>query len=538
MAIKIDFASDVTGVVRGTADIADRLDQVADSVADLGRDGAKAGDRLADAMKDPAVESARLEGKLEGAQAAADRLSRRGGDAFRNLAEEARESGKKTERATRDGMDGGSEAVETFKDEAKSNLSEVTSSFSGDMDSAVDLVQGTLGGLVADLGPAGLVGGAVAALGIGLAKAMAEGSAEKINEIGEAASDMAGRIREAGGDLSKVDFASVMEEWGLAIQDTREWWELWQDSAKTGAEVIAEKAKDAGVSFETAFKGSKGSLQDSRTALNEVKVALDQAEESATRYVDASTGMVYTDTEDRKRIDALRDLKGRYEDNIKTQESAAETNRLLEAAGIKTAESIEREAAAAKEAEDAITDMAAAMDEAAGANMDADKAQLDWIDTLNTATEDIRTNGQTVDINTAAGRANRQTLLDLAASANDLVAAQVAQGKSTGEVTATSEAARESFIKQAQAAGYTRDEAAKLADQYGLIPKNVDTQVKAHNVAETRKEIDGVAAPRTAPVKVEVDPSSELGISRWISGIRPKIYADVMPRPGSPALGG
>ncbi|QCG78275.1 tape measure protein [Arthrobacter phage Idaho] len=607
MTIKFDFVSDVSGVTRGTDDIAERFDAVAESLVDLakggdaagdkleasldsagaaaqamaregaqagdkleasldqagqaakglGRDGAAAGDKLDAGLDDGSKAADKLERKLEDALDAAQDLGKsRGLDklegdldaagksadtfedkarkAFKSVGDDARKSGDVVGSATKKGTKEASEAAEEFKDEAKSNLSEVASSFSGSMDSAVDLVQGTLGGLAANLGSAGLIGTAVAAVGIGLAKAFAEGEAERINNMGEAVTALATELRGLDGDLSKVNFDKYMEEWGLAIQDTREWWELWQDHAETGLEDISKKAKDAGVDWKEAFRGTKGSMEDSQKALDVVNKKLDEVTKSAEIYVDAMSGMTTMDPDSQRQIDALKELKKGYEDNISVQQRAEEANRLLEAAGVKTTDQIEAEKDAVDKANDALEEHASRLAEAAGAAMSADQAEMDYGEALRTAEADIRANGKSLDINTASGAANKQTLIDLASKANALIQAQIDQGASTADVTARSEAARASFINQAKAAGATAEEAETLANRYGLIPKNVDTMVKAHNVAQTKTEIDGVAAPRTATVNVVKGTEN---VTSWIDSLRNSTIPVMIRRaPGSDVI--
>ncbi|AYN55951.1 tape measure protein [Arthrobacter phage Noely] len=539
MTMKFGFESEVSGVIRGTKDIADRFDAVSDTLVDLARGGEDAGAALEDSLKESgtgaeklerqlkdAMDAAadlgkgngpeRLEGDLKGAGQAVESFEDKAKGAFKSLGDSARKSGDVVGTATWKGAKEAGEATGEFRDEAKANLSEVASSFSGDMDSAVDLVQGTLGGLVSALGPAGLIGTAVAAVGIGLAKAFAEGEADRINKMGEAVNALAVEARGLGGDLSQVNFDQYMEDWGLSIQDTREWWEIWQEKAKTGLDVIKERSRDAGVGWQEAFKGTKGSMEDAKAGLEEVNKKLQEATESQETYTDAVTGATWQDPGEQKRIDALKELKKGYEDNISTQEQAAEANRLLEEAGVKTTDQIQKEKDAVEEANDALEEHATKLQEAAGTAMSADQAALDYADTLKSSAADIKANGKNIDANTAAGAANRQTLIDLAGSANDLIQAQVNQGASTDTVRAKAQAARDSFIAQAIAAGFTGEEARKLADRYGLIPKNVDTYVKAHNVAKTKGEIDGVAKPREVPVNLVRGTES---VSSWLRGL-------------------
>jgi hypothetical protein len=534
------------------------MDQAGQAAKALGRDGAAAGDKLDAGLDDGSKAADKLERKLEDALDAAQDLGKgkagvdklddsldaagksadtfedKARKAFKSVGDDARKSGDVVGSATKKGTKEASEAAEEFKDEAKSNLSEVASSFSGSMDSAVDLVQGTLGGLAANLGPAGLIGTAVAAVGIGLAKAFAEGEAERINTMGDAVTDLATELRGLDGDLSKVNFDRYMEEWGLAIQDTREWWELWQDHAETGLEDISKKAKDAGVDWVTAFKGTKGTMEDSQKALDLVNRELQNVTDSAEIYVDAMSGMTTMDPDSQRRIDNLKELKKGFEDNIAVQQRAEEANRLLEAAGVKTTEQIEAEKEAVDKANDALEAHAAKLAEAAGAAMGADQAEMDYGEALRTAEADIRANGKSLDINTASGAANKQTLIDLASKANALIQAQIDQGASTADVTARSEAARASFIEQAKAAGATAGEAETLANRYGLIPKNVDTMVKAHNVAQTKSEIDGVAAPRTATVNVV---KGSENVTSWIDSLRNSTIPVMIRRaPGSDVI--
>lgn len=96
---------------------------------------------------------------------------------------------------------------------------------------------------------------------------------------------------------------------------------------------------------------------------------------------------------------------------------------------------------------------------------------------IDDATESIRENGRTLDINTAKGRANQTALNSIASSGRQLIATLIEQGASTKEVTAAQQRASVSFIQAATAAGMTKAEAKALAAQYFAIPKSVKTTV-------------------------------------------------------------
>jgi len=534
VAIKIEFLSDIKDLLRGTNKVADELADVADDLGDLGKAGDKSGDQLADGMKQAGKGTQALQDDLKDTGRAAESFQDKAAAAFKHTADQAKDSGKQIGSATKEGTDKAGEGLGELKESADSNAKEVAASFDGSMDSIAEGFQGLAAEALSGFGPAGAAAGLAVAAGVGIAMAALQGEADRVNELGEAVSELATEVRDAGGHLEDVDFSARMADWGLSIQDTKEWFELFQDKALTGLEKIQQQAQDAGVGWTEAFKGTKGTLEDSEKALDAVDQKLQDARGSATMYVDAVSGMQMMDTGSQKQIKALEELRKGYQDNVDTQRRAADMAQLLQDAGIKTEAQLDAEKEAVERVNDELTEHAAKLQEAAGNAISADKAALDYADTLKGASEDIAVNGRNIDQNTAAGRANQETLLDLAESSNSLIEAQIRQGGSTADVTAKSQAARDSFIKAAEAAGYGTEEARKLADRYGLVPKNVDTMVKAHNVEETKKTLDGVASPRDAVVNLKRGTES---VTDWIRGLQNQTYeVPIMlrPRQGAP----
>lgn len=106
---------------------------------------------------------------------------------------------------------------------------------------------------------------------------------------------------------------------------------------------------------------------------------------------------------------------------------------------------------------------------------------------LDRTAEAAKKNGRTLDANTEKGRANRTALSNLA---NALVAQYNATVQVNGEgikSNAVAASNRAAFIRQAQAFGVSKDAAARLATQMGLIPakKNTDFHANTHD-AEAR----------------------------------------------------
>ncbi|HEY1177708.1 MAG TPA: hypothetical protein VGF17_16255, partial [Phytomonospora sp.] len=87
--------------------------------------------------------------------------------------------------------------------------------------------------------------------------------------------------------------------------------------------------------------------------------------------------------------------------------------------------------------------------------------------------------GKGIDINTEAGRQNKQMLLDLAASARSSAEKSIKNKESIKSVADTMAARRKDFLDMAKAFGVGADEANKLADKYGYTKKYVDDLAKS-----------------------------------------------------------
>ena len=79
-----------------------------------------------------------------------------------------------------------------------------------------------------------------------------------------------------------------------------------------------------------------------------------------------------------------------------------------------------------------------------------------------------------------SGRLAQQSLETLGSSAYDVMEKMVESGSSTEQVTAATSRMRDEFIKTAIDMGVPQKAAEQLAQQYGLIPEQVDTLIKVH----------------------------------------------------------
>lgn len=490
--ISIEFSADTKDVIRGAGNIADAFDEVSDALVDVGKDSAKSSDKVVDGAKD-------MDKALDKSGDSADELGRKIKESMSKVSEESRKAGKGIGDGVEKGTREAGESLDEMKGEAASTAKESAASFDGSAESILGSFQEVAANAFAGFGPAGAAAGLAAAVGIGIAVTAMQDTAEKATEAKQKSVDMIDAIKDAGGNLADMDLSEKIIGWGREVMEDN-WITFWADESSTKFQETAKDAKTYGVATRDAIRAASGSLEDSQKFLD----ATADSWQELTRQIDRGTttteqGLMVMDDSAKSALNqrnALSDLRGQAEENIKTTKDAVEIY------GIET-DALDATTEAAEKAAEAIQEKADANSAAASAAMSAQEADLAWIETLGTMTKDIATNGHTIDINTEAGRANRESLLDIASAANSVVEAQVAQGGSTADVTAKAQALREAFVAQADAAGYSREEAEALATSYGLIPGNVDTMVQAHGTEEAKAAVESIPAAKDTTVTVE-----------------------------------
>ena len=145
-------------------------------------------------------------------------------------------------------------------------------------------------------------------------------------------------------------------------------------------------------------------------------------------------------------------------------------------------------AAAAATTREQMMSLASAMLQLSGSEMGLEAA-------IDGAREALAANGQTaiehgaaLDIDSAAGRANKEALDGIASAALMLNDAQLAAGASTAEMDASTLRARDSFVSTAEAMGMSSAAANDLANQYGLIPREVVTAISTPGATVSEAE--------------------------------------------------
>lgn len=282
--VKISIVDDVTSFLRGAGRAEDALDDVADSLDDLARsaqrDGRAAGDDLAKGIDrggdrvDDVVEG--MERSFRDLADTAKRQTKKAGDdigdnvkaGYRDASKAAKDFEDDAERAG----DRASETTDEFKDEARSNFSEVASSFSGDMTSAVDLVQGTLGGLAGSIpGGIGLAMGGLAIAGGAFAAKWQEAAERTEKRI----SDMYNDMLQSGADYLSKDY--IAEQLALIY-----------DGAEDAAIKVSE-LRDLAANANIAEPLLARALVGDADARREVEVQITSQRLAITEALDAAT---------------------------------------------------------------------------------------------------------------------------------------------------------------------------------------------------------------------------------------------------------
>lgn len=249
-----------SGIIDPIEDASDKLQDFARDAerasSDIDFDDArKSADKLGDEAKDTgdSIEKAMREGQRETAKYASE---------IRNTTDDLQRQQRELKDSGKDSFKPASESSETFKDEAKSNLSEVASSFDGSMGSIIDLVQGTFGGVISDLGPLGAIAGTAGAIGVGLIGAKIAETEQDQERLRQLTADLADEYIETGrvGEASVSYLADALRELASNTEDG-------EDSLTS----LRKEAEAAGVSVKDYQLANAGSAKATKSALKEAR---------------------------------------------------------------------------------------------------------------------------------------------------------------------------------------------------------------------------------------------------------------------------
>lgn len=283
-----------------------------------------------------------------------------------------------------------------------------------------------------------------------------------------------------------------------------------------------DAARTLGLSLQLVTDAALGSAP----ALDQVNRAM-QAKTDAARDAYAASAQSAGGARDEQRayldtLAATSSLRGALGETSAAYQSARDAAEATGEAVGGTAGELERQAAAAQESAAAIQQLANAQLALSGSAIGVQQAIAD-------ANGELEKHGQNLDITTEGGRKNRSSLDGIAASALKMAESQRNANVAASEVDAAMARNRASFIETAKRMGMNADEAALLADAYGLIPGSVTTAVSApgatastEQVNDLHRRIQSLPAEKRAIVTGIFQTSGYEAALRAYESIRPK----------------
>lgn len=250
----------------------------------------------------------------------------------------------------------------------------------------------------------------------------------------------------------------------------------------------AEAAQRLGISMQdlvdAALYPNGRAAQELQRRYQDLKAALEE-EAQATRVAGEETSILggaqrLVSGESLELYDVLKQLGIVHDDLADAQEAWA---RAQEAGAVATDE----RTGAVRSQNDALRENITLQDEASGRALSQREAQLRAEGAQHRVTEAIarynevaKDSKATDDEKAAAARAVEEALLGTVRAYGDETDAMARNNATGRELWETVKAQREAFIAQAIATGKSREEAEKLADQYGLMPDQVVTNLIAN----------------------------------------------------------
>ncbi|MDF2968941.1 MAG: phage tail tape measure protein [Nocardioidaceae bacterium] len=355
------------------------------------------------------------------------------------------------------------------------------------------------GGLVSALGgPAGLAIGA-AAVGLSLLAGRQADAAAKAKQHASAVDGLAAALEESNGQISEQvrlavaqrflgdefeDASKAAKDFGVSMDSVTDA-ALKQGSAYDDLKAKLEAIIKAGTTQGEGFGVSIGNEDAERAqklldALNELRDTTDDTAEKQRRLKEAvasGTASMLDATDSGRSLSASM--------GVLADETASADDRaraLRDALDALSGGAVSLEAANAR-----LNEQLSRLGEAFGTNVDKTQG---WGAALLNADGSINTvvaNGRKLfdglrDISGTTAEVAQKTY-DLAISQGD--AMPVALGKATAAAQAT----RETFVGMAAQFGLTSEQAAILADRYGLIPGDVSTLIQTPGMTDTQREL-------------------------------------------------
>lgn len=174
--------------------------------------------------------------------------------------------------------------------------------------------------------------------------------------------------------------------------------------------------------------------------------------------------------------------------------------------------SLDKSTGSTNAAKRAADDYGKALDTVFGASIDLEEANRDLAAGWDTVKQAIKDNGNTLDIHTEKGRANRTAIEDQVKTIQAKIKADIASGVSVADATAAGELYRQKLIDTSGTTKKAKAAAEEYINQLGLTPENIQTAVGLANDEETKRRLKGlldqlgdIDAGAAAEIQADID---------------------------------
>lgn len=278
--------------------------------------------------------------------------------------------------------------------------------------------------------------------------------------------------------------ATLDEQTGAITKNTRTY--VANELAQSG---LAQKAKDLGLSLSLVTDAALGNDQ----ALQSLVTSLDAVIAAGTRSGTVGNSHKTVLTEEARAAKQLKEdligTNGALDDAQSKQHLAAEGAKENKSAQELTAEAVKKANEAFQAQVQTLEEQIDAMHRASSAALTLSGAQISFQAAIDDATEGIKENGRTLNINTKEGRANKTALDEIATSANRQTDEMLKSGKSHESAAAAATTSRATFVQVAMQMGLNKKQAIALAKSLIDIPKKAPTDV-TNNAPAAKAKVD------------------------------------------------
>lgn len=427
------------------------------------KDVGKALDDVADSLDDLSKDAAKAGDKLgdelkDGAETGTDAakdLERKFKDTLDTVRDDSRKAGSDLGDHIKDGAKDAESGLGDVKDEAKDSAREVAASFDGSLDGVIGGVQ-ELAANMGGLGPIGAAAGLAVAAGAGYFYEEWKKKQELVKELMTSFyEDMLASGQDfASEGLINTNITAIMTDSEDAIVKYTD---------------AQEQAARAGVDLSLVLRAYAGD-QD---AANQVAAAA------------------------RARLTELGD-------------DAGSTGLILNG----LIQGVTGVGSAAQDAAQRVDVGRAAMQTTGEAARDYATAQAEVAEATTAAQEAVKTNNETIADAETRARANDAVMADMAATYAEVSDKAAAAGVTGAELTAVQVKQYDAFIRAAEGAGIAKDEAVRLAEKYGLVPREIRTRIEVDGITESTETINRWIRDQSGKViRVRVDSVTGVPVS-------------------------